>query len=131
MPTLHKHTHHTHTHSDKPSRSYSSAICGTIKRKDPMPMMTDPKATIRGLWSRAPMKLTNKTTARAPKSWELATTEDLVEEMPKCFSMAGRPALAIPFTAKPSRKHMRKTQKTNRYILFKDCKTLKPTLIYH
>lgn len=70
------------------------------------------------------MKLTNNTTAKAPKSWELATTDDLVEEILKCFSMAGRPALDMPFTAKPSRKHRMNTQTTNSIILFKICKQL-------
>jgi len=63
----------------KPSYSYFSAKCGTMKRSDPTAIMRDPVATHIGLWYLPPIKLTNSTTIKAPISWALGISADLVD----------------------------------------------------
>ena len=64
-------------------------------------------------------------------SCELGIIADLVDGSLNCRSRAGRAALAIPFTANPSMKHIILTNSVNKDILLRPCKHLKYDDFYH
>lgn len=111
--------------NNSPIRGAFVAIWGTINKKDPTALMSEPPATQDALLYRPPMKLTNRTTARAPMSWELVMRADLELWRPNCFSRWGKAALAIPFTVKPSVTQSTIAQKTKIPILLNFCMKLK------
>ena len=88
-------------------------------------MMTEPVAIHVALLYRPPIKLTNRMRIRAPISCEAGIREDLELVSWNCRSMAGRPALAIPLMANPSRKQKRTNHITNTQVLFMNCSALK------